>query len=150
MYEPNETPVYWALGTKPSTMNQVFILQNQHQYFLSKSGEWLDGRDGQSLYRTPHKDEALNQMVEVNSKDYMQRIQIVACELDEKKRLLIPADWLPPLVEVTEAQAEAADDKAGTTVTTQSNTTETTDADKAENLAAEADSKAGTPDIFQD
>ncbi len=78
-------------------MSQVFILQNQQQQFLSKQNEWVDGRDAASLYKTSHKDEALNQMFEVNAKDYNQRIKILACEVSERGLPLIAADQLAPL-----------------------------------------------------
>lgn len=65
-------------------MAEVFILQNQHQHYLSKQNLWLDGRDPGALFKTLHKDEAINQMVEVSSKDYTQRIKILVVEQNEK------------------------------------------------------------------
>ncbi|MCV6622516.1 MAG: hypothetical protein OIF51_12280 [Cellvibrionaceae bacterium] len=89
-------------------MSQVFILQNQDGYFLSKQKEWVDGRDASVLYRSPHRDEALNQMVEVNSKDYTQRISIVDCQLSEKRHPILDPDSLPePKIELPEEQIEA-------------------------------------------
>jgi hypothetical protein len=65
-------------------MNQIFILQNQNKHFFSKNKEWVDGFDANTLFKTPHKDEAINQMVEISSKDYLQRIKIIHCALDNK------------------------------------------------------------------
>lgn len=76
-------------------MSQVFILQNQDGYFLSKQKEWVDGRDASLLYRSLHRDEALNQMVEVNAKDYTQRINIVDCQLNEKRHPQLDPESLP-------------------------------------------------------
>ena len=86
-------------------MSQVFILQNQDGYFLSKQKEWVDGRDASQLYRSPHRDEALNQMVEVNAKDYTQRITIVDCQLNEKRHPQLDPEKLP------EPKVEAANDE---------------------------------------
>ena len=77
-------------------MSQVFILQNQHQQFLSKQSEWVDGRDTATLYKTPHRDEALNQMFEVNAKDYSQRIKLLPCATNNRGLPIIEADQLPP------------------------------------------------------
>ena len=58
-------------------MLAVFLLQNQYDQYLSKSGEWLDGADSKTLYRTVHKDEAINQKVEVAVKQADTRAKIV-------------------------------------------------------------------------
>lgn len=65
-------------------MSDLYILRNQDGRFLGKQKDWLDGGDRGALYKTPHKDEAINQMVEINTKDYQQRITVVACETDER------------------------------------------------------------------
>ena len=58
-------------------MLAVFLLQNQYDQYLSKSGEWLDGADSKTLYRTVHKDEVINQKVEVAVKQADTRAKIV-------------------------------------------------------------------------
>lgn len=77
----------------------MYILHNQDGYFLTKSGDWADGREVGTLYRTLHKDEAINQLFEVNSKDYSLRISLLKCDANSKKQPLIPADKLPPIAE---------------------------------------------------
>lgn len=77
-------------------MNQIFLLQNQDKLFLNKQKEWVDARDLGSLFKTVHKDEALNQLFEVNTRDFSQRIHIVTCGLKANGLPDIdPAD-LPP------------------------------------------------------
>lgn len=65
-------------------MTTVFVLQNQHQQFLSKQQTWVDGRDAALLFRTEHKDEAINQVFEVSSKDYTLRVTPLRCSLNER------------------------------------------------------------------
>ncbi|MGQ9426923.1 hypothetical protein ACXYTJ_13935 [Gilvimarinus sp. F26214L] len=78
-------------------MNEIYLLQNQDRLFLSKQNEWVDGREPTALYRTRHKDEALNQLFEVNAKDYSQRIHVLSCSVKSNGLPEIdPAD-LPPL-----------------------------------------------------
>lgn len=76
-------------------MNQTFILQNQDNHFFGKSKEWVDGYDANSVFKTPHKDEAINQMVEISSKDYKQRIKIITCDVDEKGLPIIDGSIMP-------------------------------------------------------
>ncbi|MEC8427997.1 MAG: hypothetical protein VXZ35_06190 [Pseudomonadota bacterium] len=78
-------------------MAQVFLLQNQDKRFLTKQGEWCDGRDTNHLYRTVHRDEALNQMVESNARDYTLRIKILECATNDRGVPQIADDDLPPL-----------------------------------------------------
>lgn len=112
-------------------MSQVFVLQNQDGYFLSKQKEWVDGRDAVVLYRCVHHDEALNQMVEVNAKDYTQRISIVECELNPKRHPLLDPDTLPaPITETSDAELEALNQE--------SETASNNEASSAESLSLEA------------
>ena len=101
-------------------MSQVFILQNQDKLFFGKNKEWVDGYDANALYKTLHKDEAINQMVEITAKDYKQRVKIIACDLDEKALPMIDSHIMPaPLPKVpkppkagTDLFAEAAEAQA--------------------------------------
>jgi len=76
-------------------MNQTFILQNQDKLFFGKNKEWVDGYDANAVFKTPHKDEAVNQMFEITSKDYKQRVKVLSCELDEKALPVIDSDIMP-------------------------------------------------------
>jgi len=78
-------------------MAQVFLLQNQYKGLLNKRGEWSDGREARSLFNTLHHDEALNQKIEVNSKDYTLRITLLECERSDKGIPLLKDEDLPPL-----------------------------------------------------
>lgn len=76
-------------------MSELFILQNQDKLFLGRQNNWLDGRDLAALYKTAHKDEAINQMVEASSKDYKQRIKLLSCSANEKGLPLIDPELMP-------------------------------------------------------
>lgn len=76
-------------------MTQTFILQNQDSHFFAKNKEWVDGYDASSLFKTLYKDEAINQMVEISSKDYQQRVKIITCDLDEKGLPIIDIAIMP-------------------------------------------------------
>ncbi|HEY7885533.1 MAG TPA: hypothetical protein VIC08_11375 [Cellvibrionaceae bacterium] len=77
-------------------MTDVFIIQNQDRLFLGKQGALLDGREPAALYRSVHKDEAINEMVEATARDHTQRLQILTCSLNDKGLPMLDADILPP------------------------------------------------------
>ena len=65
-------------------MEPTYIVINQLGQYLNKHKAWISGRDSQLIYRTVHKDEALNQVFEMSSKDIELRARILIAELDEK------------------------------------------------------------------
>lgn len=82
-------------------MSELFILQNQDKLFLNKQKDWTDGRDLNSLFKTPHKDEAINQLVEISAKDYRQRIKVIPCGVTDKGLPQIDPELMPePLPKV--------------------------------------------------
>lgn len=92
----------------------VFIVKNQAGLFLNKQQEWVEGGDRQTLYRTAHRDEAVNTVFEVSSKDVYLRAEVVACPVDSKGQPLPQgADLLTeaelPTEESISAQEEASD-----------------------------------------
>lgn len=91
-------------------MNSIFLLQNQHKRLLNKQGEWVDGREANTLFRSSHRDEALNQMIEVNARDYTLRIKILECTLNDRGLPLLKDEDLPPLGDASTALAAAVDD----------------------------------------
>ncbi len=95
----------------------MYILQNQEGYFLSKSGEWTDGREASQLFRTLHRDEAVNQLFEVNSRDFSLRITLLECEATSKNLPIITEDQLPPPLPIVEDPQNETHDSSATTET---------------------------------
>ncbi len=123
-------------------MATIFLLQNQHKSFLNKQGEWCDGREAATLYRTVHRDEALNQMIEVNSRDYTLRIKILECETNDRGLPLLKDEDLPPLGETgTTLEAGTSDAPADVDeVSAQADATQTTPAATQVELESEGSS----------
>lgn len=65
-------------------MTKLFIIRNQHGQYLSKQQEWLDGSDRNLLYRTVHRDEAINTVFEVSSRDIYLRAETLVCDADAR------------------------------------------------------------------
>ncbi|MFT3930336.1 MAG: hypothetical protein QM709_08580 [Spongiibacteraceae bacterium] len=77
-------------------MASVFVIKNQLGLFLNKQQEWVDGSDNHTLYRTAHKDEAINTVFEVSSRDIYLRAEALACEADEKGNPLVAVTVATP------------------------------------------------------
>jgi len=70
-------------------MSQCFVIRNHQNFYLNKHKEWVDGRENQALFRTQHRDEAINMVVELSSKDISLRAQYIECELNDKKHPVV-------------------------------------------------------------
>lgn len=77
-------------------MATVFVVKNQFGLFLNKQQEWADGNDNHLLYRTVHRDEAINTVFEVSSRDIYLRAEVQNCECDEKGNPLVTVTALMP------------------------------------------------------
>lgn len=65
---------------------KIFILQTQDQRTLNKELEWSSEADCNSVFHTPHRDIAINQLIELNAKDIGLRASVVECEADSAGR----------------------------------------------------------------
>ena len=65
---------------------KIFILQTQDQRILNNDLEWSSEADRNAIFHTPHKDIAINQLIELNAKDISLRASVAECEADSKGR----------------------------------------------------------------
>jgi hypothetical protein len=72
-------------------MTTVFVIQNQHGHYLNKQLEWVDGHDKRTLYRTVHRDEAINVVFEQSSKNIELRAHPLECQTDESAQPKVEA-----------------------------------------------------------
>lgn len=87
---------------------EVFVLRNQLGQYWSRGGEWVDGREPQRILRTRHRDEAVNQLVELSTRDSDLRGEVLACPLDRRG-----APAVEPSAQRTPTHAERAAAPAG-------------------------------------
>lgn len=73
-------------------MTKVFVVTNQLGLYANKHKEWIDGRESKLLFRSNHKDEAINLVFELSSKDILLRAEAISVDLDDNNQ---------PLVDVT-------------------------------------------------
>jgi hypothetical protein len=94
-------------------MAEAFVIRNQLGQYLTRKGEWVSGKDASILFHQPHFDQALNQLIETNSKDIELRGKVVAVQTSDKKIPVIeefgPDPVQPELLpETSEADGVAA------------------------------------------
>jgi hypothetical protein len=106
-------------------MNEVYVIRNQDGLYASKQDEWVDGSDRSVVAFVKYRDQAVNTLVELNAKDFELRGDIVAVELNDKKRPIVTVGEKPeprlfelPPVDEAEASDEHAESLATTTVDT--------------------------------
>jgi hypothetical protein len=95
-------------------MDKVFVVKNQQGLYLSKQQEWVSGADQHALFRTPHRDEALNTVFEVSSRDIYLRAETVACAVDGKNNPVLPSAGQEQLPIDTIAQTATDDSMTAT------------------------------------
>lgn len=97
-------------------MKEVFVIRNQHNQFLGKQGQWLEDSEPAAAWRSPHRDVALNHLIECNARDIEQRLVLLQCPLNDKDIPLLgdahePRKTAP--VTYDEPEAEGAGPEVG-------------------------------------
>tara|TARA_R110002110_G_scaffold91264_2_gene237494 strand:+ start:112628 stop:112975 length:348 start_codon:yes stop_codon:yes gene_type:complete len=91
-------------------MSEVFVIRNQLGHYWGKSKAWVDGGDARAVMRVKHQDEAVNTLVELGSKDYELRGEVIAAPLSEKGEPVIERSQIPlELEETPEVESNAAE-----------------------------------------
>ncbi len=63
-------------------MKTILVIRNQNGHYLGRNGDWQDGSHVPGLFRTEHRDVAMNELVEVNLRDFDLRGEIICCEAE--------------------------------------------------------------------
>ena len=70
-------------------MATTFLIRNQNGQYLTKKREWASGKDAAVLFQHIHFDQALNQLVEINSKDIALRLAVVELKLSASNKPIV-------------------------------------------------------------
>jgi hypothetical protein len=89
-------------------MTEVFVIRNQLGHYWGKSKTWVDGTEARAVMRAKHRDEAVNTLVELSSKDFELRGEIVAAELSERGEPMVEASEIPLALEPESEEPSAA------------------------------------------
>ena len=105
-------------------MSELFVIRNQLGHYWGKSKAWVDGSDPRAVMRARHRDDAVNTLFELSSKDFELRGEVLKAQLSERGEPIIEASQIPllepepePTPTLTQAQAQATTSAAGGTGT---------------------------------
>jgi hypothetical protein len=87
-------------------MSTVFIVTNQDGHYWGRGKRWVDGHDGSRVLPLTHRDEAVNNVFELSSKDVLLRCDILTLNLVDGKL---------PKLEVSSIPLPDAEDEAEAT-----------------------------------
>lgn len=90
-------------------MKTVFVVHNSDGSFLGKQNQWLSPAEAQAVWRSPHHDVALNQMIEANAREIMLRLQIMSCPLSDKDLPLLEQAVVPKKMAAIQFDDEGVD-----------------------------------------
>jgi hypothetical protein len=76
-------------------MNEVFVIRNQDGHYWGKGKAWVDGSEARAVMRSKHRDEAVNTLFELSSKDYELRGEVIATELSERGEPIVEPSQIP-------------------------------------------------------
>ena len=84
----------------------VFVIRNQDDRYLTKKQQWVSGQDNSIVYRNVERDVVLNELIEVNAKDILARLELVEVELNSHKHPVVEvlADDPPEALDENEAE----------------------------------------------
>ena len=93
-------------------MTDVFVIRNQQGHYWGKGKHWVDGSDARKVMRAKHRDEAVNTLFELSSKDFELRGEVIAAELSERGEPVVEPSPIPLPVEpepVTDSAVQRED-----------------------------------------
>ena len=94
-------------------MTEVFLIRNQLGHYWGKSKAWVDGSQPRLVQRTPHRDEAVNTLFELSSRDIDLRGEVVAAELGERGEPVVEVSQIPlPMEPDSPAPGQSEDGQA--------------------------------------
>ncbi len=76
-------------------MTEVFVIRNQRGHYWGKKKLWVDGGDARVVMRLKHRDQAVNTLFELGSKDIELRGAIKAAELSPKGEPMVEISDIP-------------------------------------------------------
>src|SRR5210317_677764 len=94
--QPEEPSIY---------MSELFVIRNQLGHYWGKSKAWVDGSDPRTVMRARHRDDAVNTLFELSSKDFELRGEVLPVESSERGEPMIEPSQNPiPLSPQEEAE----------------------------------------------
>ncbi len=91
-------------------MSELFVIRNQLGHYWGKGKAWVDGSDARAVKHTAHRDEAVNTLFELSSKDFELRGEVLQVEATGRGDPVIEPSQIPlPVDDEPEATAPDAE-----------------------------------------
>lgn len=95
-------------------MTSLYVVVNESGHYLGKQQQWLDGSEPQHVFRSEHRDEAVNAAFEAGLRDVTLRAQVSQVEANERKLPILDISDIPlPNSENSDDEADAVLEKVG-------------------------------------
>lgn len=65
-------------------VTEVFLVRNQLGHYWGKAKTWVDGHIPRAVMRAQHRDEAINTLFELSSRDVDLRGEVIAAPLSDR------------------------------------------------------------------
>ncbi len=88
-------------------MADLFVIRNQLGHYWGKGKHWVDGSDARTVKRTAHRDDAVNTLFELSSKDIELRGEVLQVAATERGDPVIEPSQIPLPMDETGTAAEA-------------------------------------------
>jgi hypothetical protein len=76
-------------------MSELFVIRNQLGHYWGKGKAWVDGSEARAVMRASHRDEAVNTLVELSSKDFELRGEVVQVKANPRGEPVIEPSQIP-------------------------------------------------------
>jgi hypothetical protein len=76
-------------------MSTVFIVSNHDGHYWGRGKRWVDGQDSSRVLTLTHRDEAVNSVFELSSKDVLLRCDILTLNLIDGKLPKLQVSSIP-------------------------------------------------------
>jgi len=76
-------------------MTDVYVIRNELKHYWGKKKFWVDGGDARVVARFKHRDEAVNTLFELGSKDIDLRGEITPAKLSPRGEPMVEASDTP-------------------------------------------------------
>jgi hypothetical protein len=99
-------------------MAEIFVIRNQLGHYWGKSKTWVDGSDARAVKHSSHRDDAVNTLFELSSRDIELRGEVLQVEATKRGDPIVEPSQIPLPMDEEEAEsetgpeAEAADTQA--------------------------------------
>ena len=90
----------------------MFVIRNIDQHYLAKNRNWVDGRIRKLLFRTLHKDAAVNELFEAILRDPTLRGEVLEADRDNRDQPSV--EVLNPIAALAESKSAAEPELAST------------------------------------